>query len=78
MLDDDDEHEVVLAEAPLEALTLVEDELLLTLPFVPRCERADCASTPMSIAEPAVDAAPTSAFAALAGLQRDTAKKAEN
>ena len=78
VLDDDDEHEVVLAEAPLEARTLVEDELLLTLPFVPRCERVDCAATPMSIDERAVDAAPTSAFAALAGLQRDTAKKAKN
>ena len=78
VLDDDDEHEVVLADAPLEALTLVEDELLLTLPFVPRCERVECVGVQLSIAESAADAAPTSAFAALAGLQGDTAKKAKN
>ncbi len=42
-LDEEDEHEVVLAASPLDAATLVEDELLLTLPFVPRCERAECA-----------------------------------
>jgi uncharacterized protein len=43
-LDGEDEHEVVLGTAPLDAMTLVEDELLLTLPFVPRCEQPDCAS----------------------------------
>ena len=78
LLDDDDEHEVLLADAPLEALTLVEDELLLTLPFVPRCERSECAGTKLSIAESAVAAVPKSAFAALAGLQADSAKKAKN
>ena len=31
--------EVILADAPLDPLTLVEDELLLALPFAPRCER---------------------------------------
>ena len=30
---EDHEHEVVLADAPLDPLTLVEDELLLTLPL---------------------------------------------
>ena len=77
-LDDDDEHEVVLADAPLEALPLVEDELLLTLPFVPRCERVECAGTRLSIAKSVAAPAAASAFAALAGLQRDTATKAKD
>lgn len=41
-LDDASEHEVVLANAPLDAGALVEDELLLTLPFAPR-HPAECA-----------------------------------
>ena len=41
-LDESSELEVVLASAPLEPGTLVEDELLLTLPFAARHE-ADCA-----------------------------------
>lgn len=40
-LDEISEHEVVLANAPLDPVTLVEDELLLTLPFAPRHE-ASC------------------------------------
>ena len=40
--DEDHEHEVILAGAPLDPLALVEDELLLTLPYVPRCPEADC------------------------------------
>ena len=78
VLDDDDEHEVVLADAPLDALTVAEDELLLTLPFAPRCERAGCAGTRLSVAKPAAAPATASAFAALAGLKRDTAKKAKD
>ncbi len=39
---EDHEHEVVLADAPLDPLTLVEDELLLTLPYVPRCPESHC------------------------------------
>jgi uncharacterized protein len=39
---EDHEHEVILAAKPLEAVELVEDELLLTLPFVPRCPEAGC------------------------------------
>jgi uncharacterized protein len=41
-LDEASEQEVVLANAPLDAVALVEDELLLTLPFAPRHE-APCA-----------------------------------
>lgn len=40
-LDEVSEHEVVLASAPLDPIALVEDELLLTLPFAPRHE-ASC------------------------------------
>ena len=40
-LDEISEHEVVLANAPLDPVALVEDELLLTLPFAPRHE-ASC------------------------------------
>jgi len=40
--EEDHEHEVVLANAPLDPLTLVEDELLLTLPYVPRCADSAC------------------------------------
>jgi uncharacterized protein len=36
MLDVDTSSEVVLAAAPIEPLTLVEDELVLALPFAPR------------------------------------------
>jgi uncharacterized metal-binding protein YceD (DUF177 family) len=46
-LDEISEHEVVLANAPLDPVTLVEDELLLTLPFAPRHEAScDPASAP--------------------------------
>jgi uncharacterized protein len=47
-LDEASEQEVVLANAPLDAVALVEDELLLTLPFAPRheddCAEADAAN----------------------------------
>jgi uncharacterized protein len=62
---DADEQEVVLAAAPLDALTLVEDELLLSLPFAPCHEKGECAAAaPM----PAARVAP-SPFAPLAGLK---------
>jgi uncharacterized protein len=35
-LDNDSELEVVLAQGPLDPLTLVEDELVLATPFAPR------------------------------------------
>ena len=64
--------EVILAEAPQDALTLIEDEVLLALPFAPRCERPGCAEARCSHGDP--DAPRTSAFAALAGLKSDDAK----
>jgi uncharacterized protein len=65
-IDDEDEHEVVLAKTPLDAVTLVEDELLLSLPFAPRCEAADCAGP---TARERMTAADATAFGALASLK---------
>jgi uncharacterized protein len=45
-LDDASEHEVILASAPVEALAVVEDELLLSLPFAPRHEQGCGADAP--------------------------------
>jgi uncharacterized protein len=75
-LDDEDEHEVVLAEAALDARTLVEDEVLLTLPFAPHCERGACRAP--SLGDAAAGTATGSAFAKLAGLKRGDAKKARD
>ena len=69
---DDDTLEVILADAPQDALTLIEDEVLLALPFAPRCERPGCAGEPLQSRDP--DAPRPSAFAALAGLKNDDAK----
>ena len=44
---DAEEIEVVLATQRLDALTLVEDELLLSLPFSPRHPDGECAASPM-------------------------------
>jgi len=74
--EEDHEHEVLLADAPLDPVTLVEDELLLTLPFPPRCPEAQCPATgtgPPAASEPAGRATP---FGALAGLKAASGKKA--
>jgi uncharacterized protein len=42
LLDADSSAEVVLAGAPVTTLTLVEDELLLALPFAPRHPEGAC------------------------------------
>jgi uncharacterized protein len=72
---EDDEHEVLLADGPQDAMTLVEDEVLLALPFAPRCERAVCTGAPRVAQDMAAPRA--SAFAALAGLKSGVAKKAK-
>ena len=74
--EEDHEHEVLLAAAPLDPVALVEDELLLTLPFAPRCARADCLAggTLRLVAGAHDDGA--SPFGALAGLKPGPAKKA--
>ena len=74
--EEDHEHEVLLADAPLDALALVEDELLLTLPFAPRCPEAECpaaAKGPQGAGEVTGRASP---FGALAGLKAAPRKKA--
>ena len=45
-LDEASEREVILASAPIEALAVVEDELLLSLPFAPRHEQGCGADAP--------------------------------
>jgi uncharacterized protein len=72
-LDEIDEHEVVLAAVPQEALALVEDELLLTLPFVPRCGEGQCEAAPADDASS--QGTVPSAFAALAGMQTPAPKQ---
>ena len=69
---DDDTLEVILADAPQETLTLIEDEVLLALPFAPRCERPGCAGETLHSHDPNMPG--PSAFAALAGLKHDGAK----
>ncbi len=68
----DDTLEVILAEVPQDALTLIEDEVLLALPFAPRCERPGCAGSPLQSRDP--NAPRPSAFAALGGLKNDDAE----
>jgi DUF177 domain-containing protein len=63
---DAEEPEVVLAGAPLDPVTLVEDELLLSLPFSPRHTKDQCVAAAPAVAAP--QAVP-SAFAQLAGLK---------
>jgi uncharacterized protein len=77
-LDADDEHEVIVGALPLDPLALVEDELLLTLPFAPHCERDDCASgMEANTGQAGASAAPerASAFEALAGLKLKPVKQ---
>ena len=77
-LDAEDEHEVILAAAPLDAATLAEDELLLTLPFAPRCERVECTQSAIAGAGDGRARAPAPAFAALAAIKSGGAKKGRN
>ena len=77
-LDVEDEHEVMLAAEPIDTATLTEDELLLTLPFVPRCARADCTESALAGGVVPEARAPSPAFAALGALQSVTAKKGKN
>jgi len=66
---DADEREVVLASAPLDATTLVEDELLLTLPFAPMHAKAQCPAGPEPRGAGEEPNAP-SPFARLAALRK--------
>src|SRR5512143_4137740 len=69
-LDEADEHEVIIGAAGQDARTLVEDELLLTLPFAPQCRRDDCASRTAAMGAPVHEAAASpSPFGALAAMK---------
>jgi uncharacterized protein len=67
---DAEEPEVVLATAPLDALQLVEDEMLLSLPFSPRHVDGACATTiaPENVGSKG-PRGPDPAFAQLAGMK---------
>jgi uncharacterized protein len=74
------EAEVILAAEPLDALTLIEDEILLSLPFAPTHAAGQCASTVGTVPARATDeAAPstTSPFARLAALKKGTDRSFE-
>jgi uncharacterized protein len=73
-LDEDDVHEVILAEDVLDPLPLVEDELLLTLPFAPHCEKADCVVQAEAMDAPAREGG-ASPFAALGALKSKPRRK---
>jgi uncharacterized protein len=77
-LDAENGHEVILAAAPIDAAALAEDELLLTLPFVARCERVECVQSPIAAAHDPGAPAPAQAFAALAAVKPRGAKKGRN
>jgi uncharacterized protein len=65
-LDENDEHEVVLAAGALDPRDLVEDELLLSLPYAPRHAEGECpAGTVGGDAEAASARTPFGALAAL-------------
>jgi uncharacterized protein len=67
LLDDSDEREVVLADAPLDPLALVEDELVLTMPYAPRHSPDEA---PRCVpAHGDAPQRPASPFGALAGLR---------
>lgn len=67
--------EPILAESDsLDVYALASDELLLALPSVARCDRADCAALYERVEpepEPAVQDKPNNPFAALSKLKRD-------
>jgi len=74
------EAEVVLAAAPLDVLTLIEDEILLSLPFAPSHAEGQCPAHLGSdtAAAPARQApGKTSPFARLAALKKGTDRSFE-
>jgi uncharacterized protein len=70
---DAEESEVLPAAVPLDAMTLVEDEILLWLPFAPRHPEGQCPADVAAASEPdrAQPVQPTtSPFARLAALRK--------
>jgi len=76
---DQGDAEVVLAAAPLDALALIEDEILLSLPFAPSHAEGRCPeSMGPDVAATATKAASrTSPFARLAALKKGTDRSFE-
>jgi uncharacterized protein len=64
---DADEREVVLASEPIDARTLVEDELLLSLPFAPMHAEAEC---PADAGKSAQQSGRTLPFKELAAMKK--------
>lgn len=71
---DGEESEVLPAAAPLDAMTLIEDEILLSLPFAPRHPEGQCpAGIPAPSGRDQVESVKaTTAFAGLAALRKAT------
>ncbi|MBK7060039.1 MAG: DUF177 domain-containing protein [Rubrivivax sp.] len=70
-LDEDDEHEVLVLTRELDLHELLEDELLLDLPLVPRHAVCPQPLLAAQVAQADDDAAAAHPFAALAALRRD-------
>ncbi|MBU1425938.1 MAG: DUF177 domain-containing protein [Gammaproteobacteria bacterium] len=62
--EDDDDADAIEAESRLDVLALIEDELLLALPFAPRHPEGECAPAANDLKQKA------SPFAVLAGLKK--------
>ena len=74
------ESEVVLAAAPLDALTLVEDEILLSLPFAPSHADGQCTvqfGSGAALAPAEQAPGKTSPFARLAAMKKGTDRSFE-
>jgi uncharacterized protein len=69
---DAEEIEVVLATHRLDALTLVEDELLLSLPFSPRHPDGECAAASPMVADHESSQNRSSPFGQLGELKKTT------
>jgi uncharacterized protein len=63
-VDDEDEDEYIEASSQLDVIGLVEDELLLSLPFAPRHSDGECSSVSEGLKQSA------NPFAVLAGLKK--------
>jgi len=72
---DAEEREVVLAAAPLDAAALIEDELLLSLPYAPRHPDSECtAAAPEGMRQ---QHRASSSFADLAAIRKARGKTSE-
>jgi len=72
---DTEEREVVLAAAPLDAAALIEDELLLSLPYAPMHKESECAAAaPEAVRR---EQRGSSSFANLAAIRKARGKPSE-